>query len=59
MECAEPVVDPVTNQESNQFGEYYYHKLIDDPVSYEFHGRFNGLPALKIPAAIAYGTVTF
>lgn len=59
MEGCEPVVDPVTNQESNQFGEYYYHKLIDDPVSYEFHGRFNGLPALKIPSAIAYGTVKF
>jgi len=58
-ECPEPVVDPVTNQQSNQFGEYYYHKLIDDPVSYEFHGRHNGLPVLFVPSAIAYGTVDF
>lgn len=58
-ECCEPVVDPVTNRQSNQFGEYYYHKLIDDPVSYEFHARFNGLPIVKIPNAIAYGTVKF
>lgn len=58
-ECCEPVVDPVTNKQSNQFGEYYYHKLVDDPVSYEFHARFNGLPIVKIPSAYAYGTVVF
>jgi hypothetical protein len=58
-ECPEPVVDPVTNQQKNVWGEYYYHKLQDDPVSYEFHGRFNGLPILKVPAAIAYGEVDF
>lgn len=58
-ECPEPVVDPVTNQHRNEVGEYYYHKLIDDPVSYEFHGRHNGLPVLFVPAALAYGTVDF
>lgn len=58
-ECCEPVVDPVTNRQSNQFGEYYYHKLIDDPVSYEFHSRFNGLPIVRVPAAYAYATVDF
>lgn len=58
-ECPEPVVDPVSNQQRNVVGEHFYHKIIDDPVSYEFHGRFNGLPVLFIPAAIAYGTVDF
>lgn len=58
-ECPEPVMDPVTQAMRNVWGEYYYHKLVDDPVSYEFHGRFNGLPILKVPAAIAYGTVDF
>lgn len=58
-ESPEPVVDPVTNAISNQWGEYYYHKFVDDPVSYEFHMRYNGLPVLKVPAAIAYGDVDF
>ncbi len=58
-ECPEPVVDPVTGAMSNQYGEYYYAKAIDNPVSYELHGRFNGLPILKIPAAVAPGTVVF
>ncbi len=58
-ECPEPIVDPVTQQLSNQYGEYYYHKFVDDPVAWEFHRRFNGLPILKIPKAIAYATVDF
>jgi len=58
-EAPEPVVDPVSNAMTNQFGEFFYHKLIDDPVSYEFHSRFNGLPALKVPKAIAFATVDF
>ncbi len=59
FEAPEPVVDPVTNAMSNPSGEYYYHKVIDDPVSYECHGRFNGLPVLYVPAAVAYGSVDF
>jgi len=58
-EGSEPVVDPMSNEAALQYGEYFYHKLVDDPVSYEIHSRFNGLPVLKIPAAIAYGTVKF
>lgn len=59
MECPEPVIDPATNKMSMQYGEYFYHKFIDDPVSYEFHARFNALPRLQIPKAIAFGTVVF
>jgi hypothetical protein len=58
-ECPEPVVDPITGAMSNQFGEYYYAKAIDNPVSYELHSRFNGLPVLKIPAAVAPATIVF
>lgn len=58
-ECPEPVMNPVTQAESNEYGEYYYHKLLDDPVSYEFHSRYNGLPVLLIPAAICYATLDF
>lgn len=58
-ECPEPVVDPVSNAVSNQFGEYYYHRFTDDPVAWDFHSRFNGLPILKIPSAIAFATVDF
>lgn len=58
-ECPEPVKDPVSGQMSNQYGEYYYHNVQDDPVSYEFHSRYNVLPVLLVPAAIAYGTVQF
>jgi hypothetical protein len=58
-ECPEPVKDPVSGQMSNQYGEYYYHSIHDDPVSYEFHSRYNVLPVLLVPAAIAYGTVQF
>lgn len=58
-ECCEPVVDPVSNQMSNQYGEYYWHKLIDNPTAYHFNGIFNGLPIVKVPAAYAFGTVVF
>lgn len=58
-ECPEPVLDPVSQQITNQFGEYYYHKFTDDPVCYEFHSRFNGMPLLKIRNSVVYGTVVF
>lgn len=58
-ECPEPVVDPVSQQLTNQYGEYYYHKFTDDPVCYEFHSRYNGLPLLKIRNSVVYGTVVF
>lgn len=59
MECPEPVIDPATNKMSMQYGDYFFHKFVDDPVSYEFHSRFNALPRLQIPKAIAVGTVDF
>ena len=59
MECPEPVVDPMTKKVSNQYGEYFYYDVKSDPVSYELHSRFNGLPILKVPAAVAFATVDF
>lgn len=59
MECPEPIVDPISRAVSNQYGEYYYYKAIDDPAVYELHSRHNGLPALKIPNGVAFGTVDF
>ena len=58
-ECAEPILDPGTQRTSNEYGEYYYYKAVDDPVQYELHARFNGMPVLKVPSAIACGTVVF
>jgi hypothetical protein len=55
--CPEPVVLPGTNTMQNVTDEYYYHKFVDDPVSYEFHTRFSGLPVLLVPAAIVYAQV--
>ena len=58
-ECPEPVVNPTNNKLTHEVGEYYYYKMIDDPVVVELHTRFNGLPVVKIPKAIATGTVDF
>lgn len=58
-ECPEPVVDPVTQNQTNQYGDYYYAKFMDDPVAYQYHTRFNGLPVLLIPKSKVYGTVVF
>lgn len=58
-ECGETVVDPTNNSMSFQYGEYYWHKLVDNPVAYHFNGIFNGLPVVKIPAAYAYAQVDF
>lgn len=59
FECPEPVVNPTNNKMTLESGEYYYYKMIDDPVVVELHTRFNGLPVLQIPKAIATGTVVF
>lgn len=59
MECPEPVVDPMTKKVVNQYGEYFYYDVKSDPVSWELHSRHNGLPILKVPAAVAFGTVVF
>lgn len=59
MEVPEPVVDPVSMKMTQQYGEYFYYKILDDPVIYELHSRFNGLPMLKVPKAIAFATVDF
>lgn len=59
MEGGEEVMIPGTNTTEFVFGEKYYYKFVDDPVMIELHARFNGLPQLVIPDAIAYGTVVF
>lgn len=59
MEVPEPVVDPVSMKMSQAYGEYFYYKILDDPVVYELHSRYNGLPMLKVPKGIAFATVDF
>lgn len=58
-ECGEPVVAEFLRIEAYAQGEYYYYDLKGDPACYLLFALFNGLPVLKIPASIAFGTVVF
>lgn len=58
-ECGEPVIAEFLRIEAYAQGEYYYYDLKGDPASYILFAIFNGLPVLKIPGSIAFGTVVF
>ena len=58
-ECGEPVIEYEGRPAVVRFGEHYWIRPMADPASYNLHNLYNGLPALKIPTAVAYGLVKY
>lgn len=56
-EGSEPVVEWVGRSPEQRYGSYFWAKPIDDPAGYELHNVHNGIPALKVPAAVYHLTV--
>ncbi|HVX15951.1 MAG TPA: major capsid protein [Pirellulales bacterium] len=54
---SEPVIEWVGRPAVERFGEYYWAKPTDDPAGYQLMNVFNGIPALKVPAAVFFGSI--
>jgi hypothetical protein len=58
-ECSEPVSEWVGQPQTPRFGEYYWVAPTANPTGYQLFSLHNGLPVLKVPAAIAYGLIKY
>lgn len=56
-EGSEVVVEYSGATPTHRMGTYFYAKPTDHPAGYELIGVMNQLPALKVPAALAYANV--
>lgn len=57
IEYWEPVSEGKGDDPQPRGAEHYYVKPVDDPAGYWLHSLYNGIPFLKIPSGLAFGTV--
>jgi hypothetical protein len=58
LEGSEIVTEGPNGPKSEQFGFYPFAYPVHDPSGWNLSAVFNGIPALYLPAAIAYGQIT-
>jgi hypothetical protein len=57
MVCPSPVVEYDGATAKNVVGDYYWYATKGNPAKYELFSKFDGLPRLDIPAALAWGNI--
>lgn len=58
LEGSEIVTDGPNGAKSEQFGFHPFAYPVHDPSGWNLSAVFNGIPALYLPAAVAYGKIT-
>lgn len=56
-EGSEVVVEYPGATPTHRYGEYYWAEPTTKPAGYELTGVYNGIPALKVPGVLCYGTL--